>query len=244
MDSASTHTLLHPASLQLPTVVKTTHHPLSVRYADGVSSCDSIGSAILTTNGVSTPASIMPTSCLQHQLIGLAPFANIGATGTFTNTTGTIHDTTNGILVHSAKNPHDALWDTDLSLLRPHGPPLEAAHAHLVQRFRNTQQRVNYLQYLLGHSPTSTVVRAINRSFISADQGWPVVGAAEYNSHAKDKHQIHQGHLRELKGGIRSTKPPSSIDVPVPPAFATTSASTGLIYVRPTTWHTDAKGPL
>ena len=248
MDSASTHNLLHPSSLTLPSVTSAPHDALSVRYADGLTTCESIGSAIITTNNVSVPASIMPSSCLQNQLLGMAPFTNSGATATYDNTTGTIHHIDHGILVSGDKLPDQALWSTDIATLRPHGPPvmpdeITVGAAHRVQRFRSLQEKSNFLQLLMGNAPTSTMIKALQRGYLRTEEGWPVVTPSEYSAHAIDIHAVHQGHLRELRGGIGSTKPRPASATPAIDQDEQIPLAQPLIYVRPLGWHTDAKGP-
>ena len=220
MDSGSTGTLLHPASLDLPCVQRANHHdPLTVRFAGGDTVCHSIDSAILTTNNTSTNAWIMPNDCLHHQLIGGSPFTEQGATIVYNNDNGTIYDRNNNVLMTGTNE--GSLWRTNLANLRPNGPPvgynghISVSSEHDVQgevnyvsgRTRNIQERVKFFQILMGNPTTWSVNRALIVPYVSGAQGWPVPTAHEYSTHAIETEAVHQGHMRELRGNIRSTKP-------------------------------------
>ena len=195
LDTASSHILLHDNQ---PNVTVTTHKPLTVTYPN-VSTASSTSSGHLQAGPIAVPVSILDKPNLTHQLLGIAPFTNVGCEAHFTQTSALI--TKNGQhVLHGTKAPTDNLWTVDINQLPPHGS------ANLAIRTQSVQERVNYFQCLLGNRPISSVVKALTMNYIRDVEGWPTVTPSQFQTHAKNVPAIAAGHLQEQRQNIASTK--------------------------------------
>ena len=206
IDTAASHVLLHNKQKQ---VQSTKHRPLAVKFANGTQA-SSIGSGILPAGPVTVPVSILDPTNLTHQLLGVAPFTNVGCTAYFDNTTALI--TKNGHTVLTGfKQPHDTLWTVDLDQLPSNG------QANLAIRSQSVQERVNYFQCLFGNRPLSSMVKALTNNYIRDVEGWPTVTPSQYQTHARNIPAIAIGHLQEQRKHIASTRllPTPSLITPI-----------------------------
>ena len=129
-----------------------------------------------------------------------------GAKITYDNNTAQIHDKDGNLLLLAKKSDSDRLWLCDLRTLRSLAPPI-IGESSLAQRFRTTQEHVNYLQLILRNRPTSTVVAALRKGYIRSQEGWPTVKSGIYDRYAINIPAISAGNLFHLRHGTRSTKP-------------------------------------
>ena len=171
---------------------------LSVKFANGTHA-ESIGSGTIAPGPVTIPVSIMRKTDLVTQLLGVAPFTQVGCEVHLTKTSATI--TKDGALVLSAsKTPTEQLWKVDLTQL-----PLPAV-ANLAIRMQSIQERVNYFQCLLGNRPISTDTKALQRNYIRTIEGWPAVTSSRFTTHAKNVPAIAIGHMQEHRKNVGSTR--------------------------------------
>ena len=102
LDIASSHILLHDNQSN---VTVTAHKPLTVTYPNG-STASSTSSGNLQVGPTTVPVSILDKPNLTHQLLGIAPFTNVGCEAHFTQTSALI--TKNG---QHVLHGHKALTD-------------------------------------------------------------------------------------------------------------------------------------
>ena len=75
--------------------------------------------------------------------------------------------------------------------MTPYGPLIykklaQHAYANLATRSQSIQERVNYLQCLLGNWPKSSDTKALTKHFIRNVVGWPTVTASQFQIHARN----------------------------------------------------------
>ena len=237
-DTGSTHVLLHPDCAALPAVHTVAHKPLAVQFPDG-NIVHSIGSAVLTANQVAVPVSIMRPTDLDQPLLGTDPFTAQGCSASLDQSTLEIRRADGAVCIRGVKLPGSKLYTIDLGSVNPTGPPHrplrvplarspavapprltppddaeDDGFALLAQRFESTQEEVNHLQAVLGSAPKETILRAVRMGWIDK---WTTLTYQQISQHMRDTPATHAGHMRELRGGIKSTKPPQV--APVAPSW-------------------------
>jgi hypothetical protein len=194
------------------------------------------------------PASLLRQRDLVDDLVGVAPFTSQGCTAVFTDSGADILGPDGTLVLHATKAPGSLQWIVDLD--KPVSVPEPVASANLAKRFESVQQRVRYTDALFGNPAGSTMQRALDKGWVSAEQGWNICTPEQYRTHHSDGLEAAISHMVELRQGLDSTKrQPSVVPAPQAPADApdTPLGSWAALFNVPVApdgvMHADFKGP-
>ena len=167
-------------------------------------SITSIGAGFITFPHLSTTLAvyIFPDTTLEHSLLSISAFCNLGCTATFTHDAVTITKDSN-IVATACKRSHETLWCIDVPTTFP---PIAAANAAFA--LPSDKDFVAFAHAAFGRPAISTFSKAIARGYIST---FPRLTSRLLHAHPPNALATAQGHLDQQRQGQDSTQPSSTV---------------------------------
>ncbi len=189
-DSGASHVLLRASDSFLLTALQFTVASAPayavLKAANGANLAAS-GRGIFTIAGISVTAYVFPNKDLVNNLLGLAPFVNLGCTAVFKRSKFQLYLGANRTPILSGKrNSNNSLWNVDLSqvmLAAPHPdgiPPPQTTdergvyvEANAITAQEDARSYVNFVHACLGYPAPSTFLNAVTNGFITEPEQFP-----------------------------------------------------------------------
>jgi hypothetical protein len=215
VDTGASHILFREQDSSLLTNVQMSPpiaRPFAILTAANGASLKSIGRGMLNLATITVVAYIFRDSELVHNLLGIAPFADLDCTATFSATQFQLHHLSkvpillgerharNLWRIHipdAAKSAHTLpTYEPNQVLLLHHTSPADAEH-------------VRFVHACLGSPPPTTFLRAVARGYINGPRQFPRLTTKMVRRNMPSSEATARGHLRKMPTG----QPHSESDV-------------------------------
>jgi hypothetical protein len=166
------------------------------------------GRGIFTIAGISVTAYVFPDKDLVNNLLGLAPFVNLGCTAVFKKSKFHFYLGAHRTPILSGqRNSNNSLWNVDLSqvmLATPHSdgiPPPQTTDERGVYVEANAitaqdaRSYVNFVHACLGYPAPSTFLNAVTNGFITGPDQFPRLTTKMVRKYLPNTLPTAKGHL-------------------------------------------------
>ncbi len=175
--------------------------PFAILRAANGAFLSAIGRGMLTIGSVTVIAYLFRDSDLVHPLLGIAPFADLGCTATFTAEQFTLHHHGKKPLLVGTRHTGN-LWKIALSKHHHPAPPIPTVSTGPVLLLHQTQQQsdrdhVRFVHATLGSPPPTTFMRAVANGYINGPRQYPRLTTAMVRKNMPNSEATARGHLRK-----------------------------------------------
>jgi hypothetical protein len=194
-DTGCTHILLRQSDAI--TVCLNNNAPSLTVSLPNHASITSVGAGTIEFPHLCTPLPvyIFSDETLEHSLLSISAFCNLGCTATFTHNSVTI-EKDNHIVARADKLPHASLWRLEL-------PSTPTATAHAAFALPSDKDFIAFAHATFGSPAISTFSKAIARGYIST---FPRLSSRLLHAHPPNSNATAQGHLDQHRQGQDSTR--------------------------------------
>ena len=172
--------------------------PFAILSAANGASLNAIGRGMFTVGTVTIVAFIFRDTDLIHNLMGIAPFADLGCTATFTAKQFTLtHLGKDPILVGTRHTSN--LWRIPIPKHAPCPTPDYGANqvTLLHQSATPEAEHIRFVHASLGHPTPTTFLNAVARGFINEATQFPRLTTKNVRRHMPNSEASARGHLRK-----------------------------------------------